>query len=184
MLRQKYLYHASPQCDLKFIEPKKITHPQGFNEGDVVFATDSIAFATMFLVSHDDSWANGGTFNDKPYFVISDRHRFYENDRGGCVYIVSSQSFIKLNRHEWFSKNKLTVKGRVQFSSGLLAMLIMGVQVYFTDEKTYLKISKAEDHGLSILNSLTSENEKEGFKFDMLEMYFGSKRLISTNPGL
>lgn len=177
MLRQKYFYHASPECDLKFIEPKKITSPQDFEEGNVVFATDDFAFAAMFLVSHDDSWANGGTFNDVPYFVISDKDRFQEKDKGGCIYIVRSKLFKKLNRHEWFCKRRLNAKGKVWFSSGLLAMLIMGVQVYFTDKNTYLKIRKARDHGLSILNSLTSENERKGYKFQKLEMYFSSKRL-------
>ena len=69
------------------------------------------------------------------------------------------------------------MRGRVKFSSGLTAMLIMGVQVYFTDKITYRKIRRSNDPGLSILNDLVSENEKLGYKTQKLEMYFGSKKL-------
>ena len=177
MIRQKYFYHASPECDLKFIEPRKKTLPRNFSEGEVIFATDNLTFAAMFLVSHDDSWANGGAFNDVPYFVISDRERYLRSDKGGCIYLVLSKEFIEYNKREWFSKNKLDVKGSIRLSSGLMAMIMMGVQVYFTDRITYQKIRKASDHGLKILNSLTSENEKLCYKVQELEMYFGSKKL-------
>lgn len=180
MSRQKFFYHASPFCNLKFIEPHQDTLPQNFNEGSVVFASPNFAFTTMFLTPHDDSWANGGTFNGSPYFVISDKKRFTEKDKGGCIYLVRSKTFKRLNRHEWYSKSRLKIRGKVNFSSGLTAMMIMGVQVYMTDKKTYLKIKKARDHGLSILNSIQSENEKLGYKVEKLEMYFGSKKIADT----
>jgi hypothetical protein len=180
MIRQKYFYHASPECGLKEIKPHMKTLPKDFTEGSVVFATDNFPFATMFLTPHDDSWANGGTFNNIPYFVISDRERFMESDKGGCIYLVGSESFKRLNNYEWFSKKRLKIRGKVNFTSGLTAMLIMGVQVFITTPKIYMQIKKAKDHGLSILNSLESENEKLGFKVDKLEMYFGSKKITDA----
>ncbi len=178
MNRQKYFYHASPECDLKYIEPRRKTIPQDFQEGDVIFATESLSFSTMFLITHDDSWANGGTFNEIPYFVISDKDRFMKNDKGGCVYLVDSKAFKKLNNKEWYCKKKLKIRGSIHFSSGFMAMLVMGVQVYIVEPRIYLKIKKARDHGLSILNSQTSENEKNGYGNRKLEMYFSSKKLI------
>jgi len=178
MDKQKYFYHSSPNCDLKYIEPRKNTVPIGFNEGEVVFATDSLPFSTMFIVPHDDSWANGGTFNDVPYFVISDKERFLKADKGGCIYLVSSKSFVQYNRRELFSKEKIKVQHKIRFESGLMAMIILGVQVYFTDKVTYGKIRKAKDHGLSILNKMVSENEMLGFPSGKLEMYFASKKLV------
>ena len=95
MNRPLYLYHASPQCDLKIIEPRKNTAPEGFKKGPVVFATDSFPFVTQFLVPHDDSWANGGAFGSTYFFVISDGKRFKKVDKGGCVYLVLSDNFIR-----------------------------------------------------------------------------------------
>jgi hypothetical protein len=57
-----------------------------------------------------------------------------------------------------------------------MAMITHGVQVYFVDKKTYKKIQKASDHGLSIINSLPSENEKWGRPVHKMNIYQGSKR--------
>ncbi|KKQ52392.1 MAG: hypothetical protein US72_C0008G0057 [Microgenomates group bacterium GW2011_GWC1_38_12] len=104
MNRPLYLYHASPQCDLKIIEPRKNTAPEGFKKGPVVFATDSFPFVTQFLVPHDDSWANGGAFGSTYFFVISDGKRFKKVDKGGCVYLVLSDNFTNYNKREWFTR--------------------------------------------------------------------------------
>lgn len=41
-------------------------------------------------------------------------------------------------------------------------MIENGVQVYFVDKPTFKKIQGAEDHGLSILKTLESENQRRG----------------------
>lgn len=178
MQKQKYFYHASPERNLKYIEPRTNTAPEGFEKGNVVFATDSFQFSTMFLVSHDDSWANGGAFGNTFFFVISDKERFERNDKGGSVYLVDSKGFEKFNKHEWFNPKSVKIKSKVDFSSGIEAMLITGVQVYFVDEETYLKIQNSSDHGVSLLNSLKSENARLGLPVQWLELYTGSKKLI------
>jgi hypothetical protein len=81
-MKPKYLYHASPNCNLKVIKPRNTTAPQGFSEGPVVFATDNFAFSTMFLVPHDDSWANGGAFGNTFFFVIGNKDKFLKLDEG------------------------------------------------------------------------------------------------------
>lgn len=177
MNRLKFLYHASPQCNLKVIEPRKNTAPTGFKEGPVVFATDNFAFSTNFLVPHDDSWANGGAFGDVLYFVISDRKRFEKADKGGCVYLISSKGFTNYNKREWFTRKPVKTNGKVHFNSGLDAMIITGVQVYFVNTQTYFDIQNAKDHGVSILNSMKSENEKRGLRVEKLDLYQGSKKL-------
>ena len=178
MSKPLYLYHASSHCDLKIIEPRKNTAPEGFKKGPVVFATDSFPFSTQFLVQHDDSWANGGAFGNIYFFVISNRKRFKKADRGGCVYLVLSDTFINYNKREWFTRKSVKASGKVYFSSGLDAMIITKVQVYFVKPKVYEEIENAKDHGVSILNSLKSENEKRGLKVKKLEFYRGSKKLI------
>ena len=176
MRKPLYLYHASPNCDLKIIEPRKNTAPKGFNEGPVVFATDSFPFSTQFIVPHDDSWANGGAFGNTLYFVISDKNRFKKFDKGGCVYLVPSINFTNYNKREWFTRKPVKTYGRVHFSSGLEAMMITGVQVYFVKPEVYRKIRTSKDHGFTVLSELQSENEKRGLRVKKLEFYKGSKR--------
>lgn len=178
MAKPKYLYHASPKCNLKKVEPRNVTAPEGFEKGPVVFATDDFAFATHYLVPHDDSWANGGAVGDVLFFLISNREKFFEKDKGGSIYLVSSKQFTKHNKREWFSRNSVKTESEVCFSSGLDAMLINGVQVYFSDKDLYKEIQDSSDHGASILNSLVSENEKRGLKVKKLDIYKGSKRKV------
>jgi hypothetical protein len=178
MGKAKYLYHASPVQNLKTIEPRALTVPQDFVDAPCVFATDNFAFATMFLVPHDDSWANGGAFGSNLFFVVSDKDRYLETDYGGSVYLVLSKKFKNYNRKEWFSCDPVKTHGSVNYSSGLTAMIVSGVQVYFTDKETYDEIQNAPDHGMTKLNSLISENEKWGLPVVRLEMYRGSKKKV------
>ena len=173
---QKLIFHASPCCGLKVIEPRNNTIPEGFGKGPVVFATDILAFATQFIVSHDDSWANGGAIGDTFFFVVSDKDRFKKADKGGCIYLISSDGFVNYNKREWFSKKAVKPKSWIHFRSGLEAMLVNGVQVYFVDTNTYKKIEESPDHGISVLNNLKSENEKKGFPIVKFDIYKGSKK--------
>jgi hypothetical protein len=145
----------------------------------VVFATDDFAFATQFLVPHDDSWANGGAIGDVLFFIISDRDKFSRKDTGGSIYLVSSRNFRKYNKREWFSRNKVDTESEICFSSGLDAMIINGVQVYFVDKDLYQKMQESPDHGAPIMNGLVSENEKRGLKVKKLDIYKGSKRKLN-----
>ena len=175
------MYHASSKNSLKVVEPRERTAPDGFKEGPVVFATDSLPFATQFLVPTDDSWANGGAFGDTFFFVISDRQGFLEIDKGGCIYLVPSDSFEEYFKREWFSKRNVEVESKILFSSGLDAMIVNGVQVYFVSKNLYKKIQKAKDHGMSILNSMQSENERRGLEVKKFDIYRGSKKKISSS---
>ena len=175
-----YLYHASPECNLKIIEPRCKTAPEGFKKGPVVFATSSFSYSTEFLVPHDDSWANGGAFGNTFFFVISDKKRFLKADKGGSIYLVPSDTFINHNKREWFTRKAVMPVSSVRFSSGIDAMIITKVQVYFVKPELYEEIQNAKDHGVSILNSLRSENEKRGLKVKKLEFYRGSKKLTGV----
>lgn len=178
MDRPKYLYHASPQKNLKKIMPRANTLPRDFHKGPVVFATDDFSFSTEFIVPTDDSWANGGAFSGVCYFVISDRERFAKLDNGGFIYLVPSETFERFNNREWTSKEPVRVESSVYFDSGLEAMLVTGIQVYFVNSDTYSEIQNAHDHGASILNSIESENERWGLPVQELDLYKGSKKKV------
>lgn len=180
MDKPSFLYHASPFCDLGVISPKKNTVPEGFDKGPVVFASHSFAFATQFLVPHDDSWANGGSLGGVFFFVISDEGKYKEADKGGCVYLVDSKYFEKYNKHEWVSEEDAKVISKVTFRSGMEAMIINGVQVYVVNPNIYQKIQTSFDHGAEILNGIKSENERLGLTVEPLELYSGSKKVSSS----
>lgn len=178
MSKPKYLFHASSKSDLKVIKPRAATIPKGFDHGPVVFATDCFRFSTQFIVPTDDSWANGGAFGDTCFFVINNRTRFEKADKGGSIYIIPSEGFKKYNRKEWYRAGEVKPVESAKFSSGLMAMITHNVQVYFVDKKTYEEVQNSPDHGLSILNSLVSENEKWGRKVVRMELYKGSKKRV------
>jgi len=175
-MKPKYLYHASHKRNLKKIKPRNITTPEGFGKGPVIFATSEFAFATQFLVPHDDSWANGGVIGGVLFFVIGDRKRFIEKDKGGSIYSIPSNNFSKYNKREWISSKSVKTGSEVCFSSGLDAMVTNGVQVYFVDKETYESVQKSQDHGTLIMNKLVSEDEKRGLKVRKLDVYKRSKK--------
>jgi hypothetical protein len=160
MEKPKVLYHASPNKDLSKLEPRSISRPLDFHEGQVVFATPDLSRSTVFLVASDDSWTHSGSFGNVCYFYCKDKERFLREDHGGVVYFLPPDTFEKYNENEWFSKEVVTPIEIKEYTSGLTAMVENGVRVYFVDDATFERLNQAEDHGLSILSELETENEK------------------------
>ena len=166
MKKPTVLYHGSSVSGLRLLEPQahKIRHPA---EGPVVFAAVALPLATLFIVPTDDSWTVSGTFGRVYHIVISDRERFTRNDHGGSVYVVPGESFScdpekGLGELEWVSAVPVKPIDEFIFRSALEAMLENRVQVFWVTPVTFGTIREAEDHGLSILQSLPSENEIRG----------------------
>lgn len=162
--KPKYLYHASQNSDIDVLEPRaeSVRDP---SEGPVVFATANLLYVTMFLVNSDDSWTVQGKFGGTFYKVISDKNRFLEADKGGTIYTLPNDTFYcdlekGMGKEEWVSKEAVEPIKKQYYHSGIEAMIDSGVQVYFVDKQTFQKIRQAEDQGLSILQSIQSENQK------------------------
>lgn len=162
--KPNFLYHASQNPDINVLEPhtESVRDP---NEGPVVFATPNLPYVTMFLVNSDDSWTAKGRFNKTFYTVISDKNRFLEADKGGTIYTLPNDTFYcdlekGMGRNEWVSKEAVKPIKKQHYALGIEAMIDSGVQVYFVDKQTFQKIKQSEDHGLSILQSIQSENQK------------------------
>src|SRR3989344_850823 len=159
-----FLYHGSAHGDISELEPRAegVRDP---NEGPVVFATQELALATIFMA---DGVVESGKFDSTPYAVINgSRENFIKNDKGGHVYIVPSDSFQNdptkgLGEYEWTRREKVTADRVIQYASVLKAMLQNGIQVYFVDTQTHQKMKASDDHGLSILQKLESENQRTG----------------------
>lgn len=173
MKKPDVLYHASPNRNIEIFKPRNES-VRDANEGPVVFATSQKDYASCFIMATDDSWTQISKFNSVRVVVVSDRTRFEMQDKGGAIYELPSNTFIYDIRgsakDEWTSRESVKPIGKIVFDSGLEAMLKYGVQVYFVDKTTFKKITNAEDHGISILQILQSENQKHNINIKQLPM--------------
>ncbi len=156
------LYHGSPHKNIQELQPKRKT-VRDPEEGEVLFATQDLAFATLFMIPLRGLTC--GRFNKIPYVCIeSSKEEFIRNDTGGHVYVVPSDSFScdshkGLSKYEWTSKNPVKPVAKIEYPSTLDALIENGVQVYFVDTSTLQQIREAPDHGHSILKNTESENK-------------------------
>jgi hypothetical protein len=167
MKKPEILYVAAKTRGIKELIPQKGRY-RNLNEGAVVFSTPDKALASIFLINnHDDIWVNLGYFNDIPYVVINkNKEQFMEQDKGGSIYEVSSDTFdfdpnLGMKEKEWTSYLPVKTLKENYYDSSLETMIENGVNVYFVDNEQFNEIKNTRDHGLNILNSLVSENEKQ-----------------------
>ena len=165
MEKPSVLYHGSSNKEIERFDPsaKKVRDEA---EGPKIFATPDKRMASVFIVGVDDSWGNSGQHNGVPYMIISDRERFTALDQGGAIYHLPNDTFTTdpnkgLGELEWASSEPVRPTHKEEHESALEAMLNHGVQVYFVDKATYDAIQSAPDHGLSILKTTTSENQRQ-----------------------
>jgi len=165
--KPEYLYHGSQNRNITKFEPRAITI-RNESDGEVVFATPDAAYASMFIVPVDDSWAQIAIFGETHCIVISDKERFMKyNDKGGAIYKLPADTFktdqeISRSEKEWTSKDTVDPRHKTNVKNGLKTMIRHGVQVYFVDKQTLENIKTSEDHGIKILKSIQSENQKLG----------------------
>lgn len=158
--KPKFFYHGSLSADLEEISPK-------FRS---VFATPDKAFASMFLGSRpDDSWSAKGKLGEVYYILIADEDKYRANDKGGVIYKVSSEKFIRPEkgmRTEWIANDPIAPISKEECPSAFNAMIENGVQVYFVDQKTLNDFKKMIKDGplktFEFLKNLQSENQKLG----------------------
>lgn len=165
--KPEILYHASPRRDIEEFQPRAET-VRDPEEGPLVFASPDAKAVTRFLVPVDDSWTQISTFNGIHTIVISDKDRFSRLDKGGAVYSLPPETFTHdetKSKREWTSKFGVKPTAKLEYTSGLEAMIDNGVQVYFVNEETFKQIRSSKDHGLKILEKIESENKKLGKNF-------------------
>jgi len=161
MSKPKHLYHGSTNQNIAVFEPRQESI-RNVHEGAVIFATDSPAVASKFIVPCDDSWSQLSGFNNTQVVICSDKNKFLRQDKGGAIYKLPSDSFIidpqfTKSSQEYTSKTSVTPVSRELFDSGLKAMFKYGVQVYFVTQEQLLTIKKASDHGWAIIKTLPPE---------------------------
>lgn len=159
------LYIAAQTSGLQELTPGEGRN-RGEDEGAVIFATPNKELASIFLVEdHNDNWMQIGYFSGVPYVAICmSKDEFLERDHGGTMYEVPSDTFnfdpnLGMGDKEWTSREPVRPISETNFPSALDAMIENGVNVYFVDQATFDAMNNADDHGFSILLSLTSENK-------------------------
>lgn len=164
MEKPTVVYHGSADKNIERFEPRS-GKVRDLTEGPKVFATSDKRMASVFIAGVDDSWGNSGMTDGVPYMVISDRQRFEEIDNGGAIYHLPSDSFTTdpykgFGEIEWTSGEPVQPTHREEHESALEAMLNHSVQVFFVDKETYSAFQNAPDQRLSILRTVTSENQR------------------------
>ncbi len=162
------LYRGMRALGVEEFDPMFNIKHRDKNEGPVIFATPDKAFASMFLVPEaDDSWSIKGRFGNVYYMVIADRERYKKFDKGGSIYEIEDLDDFYCDKNkgmgdcEWVSKKIVKSSKEQRYSSAIEAMIKNGVRVYFVDNETFIKIKNSQDHGLNILQSMQSENQKQ-----------------------
>ena len=132
-----------------------------------MFATPDKAYASCFLVPTDDSWVKIGRYSNDGIHgpwnaVISNEGRFKQADSGGVIYHLPIQSFAfhperNMGNIEWTSTLPVKPVDKEHYESGLSAMRKAGVNVYFVDWAIFDAIKQSNDHGKSIIDSLSPD---------------------------
>lgn len=159
------LFHASQERDLAMILPSSL-RKRDEDEGDIISATPSKAFAAAFLFPYGKDVCLSGCFGDMVYFVYKGTKKEFMNlDKGGVIYEVSSDKFkcdpkFGLGLQEWVSDKPVAPLKSVVVDSMLEEMIQQYVQVFFVDEETFGLCTSSKDHGRKMLDEMSSENKK------------------------
>lgn len=166
MEKPKILYHGTARCDIEEFEPRLNPGSSGAANGPMVYATDDIVAASIFMLDVRSSFSVGQFA--AWYVIISEpRESFLSHDRGGCIYELLPDTFETgtvggFGENEFASSVPVRPFRKQHFDSALDAILNNGVQVYFITPEQYEQIESAPQHGYAILKELESENQRRG----------------------
>lgn len=161
MNRPIILYHASTSANIELFEPREES-PRYPGEGPLVFATPDKRVAAMFLAPKDGGSAEICKFNDEVIVVVQNSaDDFIAHDKGGAIYALPADTFttdasVGMSETEWVSNQPVKPIAKELFNTSIDAMKLMGVKLYFVDERTMTEIRESKDHGLSLLRSLSA----------------------------
>lgn len=147
MRKPDILYHASHNTDIDELEPRNHS-PRFEGEQDLVFATEHIALAAMFL-SPKGIPTEVSVFGDRyVIFINSSESEYKMADKGGAIYSLPSTTFetdmtIGMGENEWVSKVSVKPLSKIVFDSSIEAMNKHGVECYFVSDDT-MKVIRAD----------------------------------------
>ncbi|WP_448989827.1 hypothetical protein [Luteitalea sp.] len=158
--KPKFLYHGSHLRGLSELHPRRF-HYRDALEKDAVFASPEAAMAACFIPR---CLAAHGRFGSTFYFAAP-RDEFLDVDRGGELYVVSSELFAcepekGLGSLEWTCYERVQPVSRLIFESALEALISYSVQVFLLSETGLDQLRSAPDSGRQLLRGIASENAK------------------------
>jgi hypothetical protein len=135
MVKPELLYHASPSKDLTIIQPRN-EFPRFDSEQDLVFATQHLAVAAMFLAPRSIP-TEMSIFGDRYILFIEATEDAYKAvDTGGAIYTLPSTSFstnpnVGMGENEWTSSVAVTPITKQLFATSLEAIMLQDAEYYF-----------------------------------------------------
>jgi hypothetical protein len=154
MSKHKVLYHGSSDRNIKVFEPRIGSTPRNFTDGPVVWATDELVRAIKFIVPCDDSWTAKGAYDGEHYVLVSDEDRFRKADVGGAVYKLPSDTFTKYKKGERISKVSVKPLGKIEYESGIKAMIDHGIKIYLISPEKLKEFHKNPPESKHIVDKL------------------------------
>ena len=138
------LYHSSTEKDLRVISPQRTLSKDKYI-GDFVFATADPAYSAMYLVPKGLKTLMHSSTDDRWIVICSDPEEFRRIDKGGAIYGLSSDGFIKspqveLGETEMVCRKEAPILDKKVYSTALEALRKQGVAVYFAGESEFQEV--------------------------------------------
>lgn len=155
MNKPTLLYHASPKINVDKLEPRN-EFPRFTGENNLVFATEHLTLAAMFLTPRDIPIEISVYGEKYVIFINADEAEYALKDEGGAIYTLPSATFevdpsIGMGTNEWSSKLPVRPISKTIFKSSIEAMDFYGVTRYFVDDVTMKKIRANPANALDLM---------------------------------
>jgi len=158
------LYHGSPgKIEGPLTPVLRHSTLDHIHDKPAVFATARIDLASLFMFSFDDVLASIGFEQDIAYICIWGRpEQFQPKDRGGYIYVFSSDNFQKVGKdYEWQSFEPTLPKKIRRHDSIVAGVIDCSAQAYFIDDDKIMDdVVNNKNNRSVILKNLVSENQK------------------------
>jgi hypothetical protein len=157
MTKPELLYHASHDTTIDEFEPRN-NFPRFEGEGNLVFATQYVQLAAMFL-SPLDIPTEISVYGDRyVIFINADEAEYIQKDKGGAIYSFSSVQFevdptIGMGESEWTSIEPVRPISKTIYATSIEAMDMYGIERYFVDTVTMERIQADPAHALDLVDS-------------------------------
>jgi hypothetical protein len=151
------LYHGSTRKIEGALEPILVkTSEDHLHDLPAVFSTEDIAAASMFMMPSDALFSIGLEQGISYVCIWGTPEEFAEKDRGGYLYILPSETFVKRGKgYEWQSDVAVTPQEVRHYTSVLEAFKENGVRAYFiNDDELFDRIQAHKEMRLEILKDV------------------------------
>lgn len=155
------LYHGSSQKIEGELTPVLVKSSEDhLHNLPVVFATEDIAAATLFMMPPSVLFSIGLEQGISYVCIWGTPEEFAKKDHGGYLYFLSSETFVKRGKgYEWQSDVAVMPQEVKSYGSVLDAFRENGVRTYFiNDDELFDRIRAKKEPRLEILKDVKPWN--------------------------